>query len=1071
MDNPISYRDLFADDLSSGLSGLTTQVEQVKKSLLSMLQEVKAEAAAVGNALSGTSSSSKPDRDATAQYAAQIQQLTEANKRLQKSVTTLESQLASLRKTQASGAQSSISLSQAYQSLDELIRETGVDVNSLLTSQRQLTIADKNGVTANSALEGSYNKLYAQYNLIKNVLNAMGAEMRNNTAIGGKWEAQAASLMATMKQMQEATGKHTLSVGDYSKALNGVRLGALQILRETPSIANSWSQFFMAISNNVPIFTDAFHTLREETGSFRTAMLMTIKSINVGQIALMGMLTVLPLLAKAIHNKRKAQEEDNEVTKAAIKLQETLEGEYVESVKTIEKSISSLRTIYSISQDVSRSMDDRIKAGEVLKKQYEEAFKNYTAEEIALGKANIAYKTLTNTLVEQAKAKAYLDKITEIETQIIDLIDKRAKAEKDRDEAEAKRTERQKTFNELYKEGNTANEEGASGIVYYTVQLNKAEKAVASYNKEIADANTTIDEANAKIEELRKYLPVDGLDTGGDDVNGTKEKLDKLKDYYWEYVESKARLLEDDKDRELALSNISYEQKIAEMRKVLEEYKATGQLTIDNEKYINGIIENLTRESAQKRGEIIRKYYQEAVPEESIDDYSVSAQFAPSLAENANALLASRTRLNKALEDGTYKEAKTEGQTYKQLMIEKLQLEEQLQEDLLKMRYDTGELTQTQYETELANLQTALDKNIAKVQKGRRSKFDIWTLLFGKTQKDGYGNVYKELSAEAQTFISAFQNSMKQAFDYMDEWMDKRIEMAEVAVEAAEKESEAAKTALDYEMEARANGYANNVDLARREYEEKLKLEQDAIAEKERLEKIQEAINSATQVSSLLTATANLWASYSALPVIGQVLALAAIATMWGSFAAAKVTAAQMTATKYGEGGVEYLNYGGSHASGNDIDFGRDKDGRPRRVERGEIIGVINKRNVEKYGVSKVTDVIRSLNKGTFEEKYGVSKVTDVIRNDSVRQSLLQKSILRSIGLNRQSNVIESLEQSHFSDKYGLAFSGFEGRDTDLTAVERGIRRLIEQGETRVVSTPNGRIEYKGNNKRIIKTS
>ena len=73
---------------------------------------------------------------------------------------------------------------------------------------------------------------------------------------------------------------------------------------------------------------------------------------------------------------------------------------------------------------------------------------------------------------------------------------------------------------------------------------------------------------------------------------------------------------------------------------------------------------------------------------------------------------------------------------------------------------------------------------------------------------------------------------------YMDEFMDKRIEMAEIAVEAAQKESEAAKTNLDYEMEARANGYAHNVDLARREYEEKLAIEQKTIEEKKRLQKI-----------------------------------------------------------------------------------------------------------------------------------------------------------------------------------------------------------------------------------------
>ena len=873
--------------------------------------------------------------------------------------------------------------------------------------------------------------------------------------------------MATMKQMQEATGKHTLSVGDYTKAFNGLSLSTQQIIRELPSLANSASQFFIAISNNVPIFTDAFKRVREETGSFKTALFGTLKSVFSWQTALIGVLTVLPGLARAIHNKRKAQEEDNEVTKQAIKLQKELSEEYFETYKAIEKSLSRTRTLYNVARDEeNRTLADRIKAANALKKLHAEELKNITAEQIATGEADAAVQKLIDTLAARSEAEENISKIEKLEQAMADLNHERQKADEELTKSGQKRNAQLKIYNELLHEGKTD-----AANAFYLTNIKAVEEQMAAYRKQIAEADAALDDTNKKIQEIRNYLPAEGLDYEIINTGKEKEKLDKLKDYYWEYVESKARLLEDDKDRELALSNISYEQKIAEMRKVLEEYKATGQLTIDNEKYINGIIENLTRESAQKRGEIIREYYQEAVPEESIDDYSVSAQFAPSLAENANALLASRTRLNKALEDGTYKEAKTEGQTYKQLMIEKLQLEEQLQEALLKMRYDTGELTQTQYETELANLQTALGKNIAKVQKGRRSKFDIWTLLFGDTQEDGNGNVYKELSAEAQTFVSEFQNSMKQAFDYMDEWMDKRIEMAEVAVEAAEKESEAAKTALDYEMEARANGYANNVDLARREYEEKLKLEQDAIAEKERLEKIQEAINSAAQVSSLLSATANLWASYSALPGIGQALALAAIATMWGSFAAAKITAAQMTATKYGEGGVEYLNYGGSHASGNDIDFGRDKDGRPRRVERGEIIGVINKRNVEKYGVSKVTDVIRSLNKGTFEEKYGVSKVTDVIRNDSVRQSLLQESILRSIGLNRQSNVIESLEQSHFSDKYGLAFSGFEGRDTDLTAVERGIRRLIEQGETRVVSTPNGRIEYKGNNKRIIKTS
>ena len=45
----------------------------------------------------------------------------------------------------------------------------------------------------------------------------------------------------------------------------------------------------------------------------------------------------------------------------------------------------------------------------------------------------------------------------------------------------------------------------------------------------------------------------------------------------------------------------------------------------------------------------------------------------------------------------------------------------------------------------------------------------------------------------------------------------------------------------------------------------------------------------------------------------------------------------------------------------------------------------------------------------------------------------------------------------------------FNGASTDLSGVEQGIETLIEQNKVRVVSTPWGRIEYKGNNKRIIR--
>jgi hypothetical protein len=92
---------------------------------------------------------------------------------------------------------------------------------------------------------------------------------------------------------------------------------------------------------------------------------------------------------------------------------------------------------------------------------------------------------------------------------------------------------------------------------------------------------------------------------------------------------------------------------------------------------------------------------------------------------------------------------------------------------------------------------------------------------------------------------------------------------------------------------------------------------------------------------------------------------------MWGSFAAAKIKAAEVTKSsneQYGEGTVELLQ-GGSHQSGNDIDLGTKRDGTRRRAEGGEFFAVINKRNSRKYR-QVIPDVIHALNAGTFEQKF-----------------------------------------------------------------------------------------------------
>lgn len=278
--------------------------------------------------------------------------------------------------------------------------------------------------------------------------------------------------------------------------------------------------------------------------------------------------------------------------------------------------------------------------------------------------------------------------------------------------------------------------------------------------------------------------------------------------------------------------------------------------------------------------------------------------------------------------------------------------------------------------------------------------------------------------------ISAFQNAVNTTVDYLKEIAEAEAEAAEAAVEAARERVEAAQSALDAEIEARNNGYANSVATARKELEDEKKKQAEKTKLLEEAQRRQAAVDSLTQASSLVTATANIWSAFSAGGAPGIALALAAIAGMWTSFAVSKVKAKQLTAQsdEYGEGGLEFLE-GGSHASGNDIDLGaKNRRGRRMRAEGGEALAIVNKRNTRKYR-KVLPDIVGSLNKGVFEDKY-----------------------LNAFG---QPGVNITVEPR------GVA---------DLSRLEEDVRGIRKQNEVRYFSAPNGVtiMQYK-NVKRIIK--
>lgn len=404
--------------------------------------------------------------------------------------------------------------------------------------------------------------------------------------------------------------------------------------------------------------------------------------------------------------------------------------------------------------------------------------------------------------------------------------------------------------------------------------------------------------------------------------------------------------------------------------------------------------------------------------EQQVNTSVINAQFDKSAAQTKGSFQMTSFDEQQALDEAVFNEVKrseTEITRFK-LEQEKARWQEQIR------LAEAGGLDWSQAQIDAA-------KSTVKGIDRELSELDNFIMNIGKK---GLGGTLLEKLGFDDDQIDALKDAVNIVIEQLQSIMDAEVELAEQAVEAAEARVEAAQKAYDAEVEARNNGYANNVATAKKELEQEKKNQQEKQKMLQAAQKRQEALNTVTQASSLITASANLWSSFSSIPIVGPALALAAIATMWTSFAVAKVKAKQITASQseeYGEGGLEFLE-GGSHASGNDIDLGTEnKKKRRMRAEGGEALAIINKKRTRKYR-KILPDVVDSLNKGTFEDKY----------------------------LNA------------FANSEGLSISLNSNNSIDLSKIENDVRSIRKQNEIRYYTMPDGTVVMQRKNvKRIIK--
>lgn len=936
-------------------------------------------------------------------------------------------------------------LTQAQEKLAYAQSEENKQLKLYSTQIREANqIAQLQATIANSA-EGSYNRLSAQYALNKIRLNQMSAAEREAADSGKKLETETNAIYQQMIKLQEATGNYRLSVGHYQKTWDGLGISISQVVRELPAAAVSLNTFFLGISNNIPVVVDEIKRLRRQNellaaeGKKQISVTGSIvKALFGWNTALVVLLTVFSMYGKEIITWIDKTLAGRDAAKSFEDALEDLNSELGKgSTGAYGQQIAVLRRL----SENWRDLGDNIKAQTQWIKDNEKEFGKLGITIDNINDANNAFVENTESVVAAYKARAKAEAALNIVSQQYQKLlaaENKAEAEKVREygffdkimnyfkalwggisgpdsdlslETRLKK-QRQRNVESLQKDAKSLEQEVESyfnvwkfyedqaDALFKEIGLEESHKkdkkrtprdaddrlntlalaaekayqksrteierdenkkrraeAFASFNQEIADLND-------------KYARIQKILKGQDEKY--KELTESQKETAIKALEDIENAIENkQKGLTLSLDLLNIDVEIQKAEQLLELLELEGE--VSKKGSYEELSNSLKRLDVERQIALLKNAQ---LPEAKRQPTSaINASFDKQKAIAVGSFSMSSFDEQQALDEAIFNEVKrseTEIARFK-LEQEKARWQEQIRLaeagglDWSQAQIDAAKATVKGIDRELSELNDFI-KNIG---------------------KKGLGGTLLEKLGFDDDQVDALKDAVNIVIEQLQSIVDAEVEMSKQIVEAAEARVEAAQKAYDAEIEARNNGYANNVATARKELEQEKKNQQEKQKMLEAAQRRQESLNSITQASSLITASANLWSSFSSIPIVGPALALAAIATMWTSFATAKVKAKQVTASQsdeYGEGGLEFLE-GGSHASGNDIDLGvKNKKKHRMKAEGGEALAIINKNKTRKYR-KILPDVINSLNKGIFEDKYANAFNRDADADIFINQS------------------------------------------------------------------------------------
>lgn len=578
-----------ASDMLAGLSSASNQVSSAQDNAAKSTQTASNIISQASTQLQAANMNYASIIDTVQAYDGEVTKLTAdtiANKEAMKQI------LADIRALGKSYKDGEITLSE-YIRQSSLLKQRHTE---LMAQNQQYSALIKNHSTAIISASGSYYEMNAAMLELQKRYKAL-SEADRESSVGKNLIAQANALNNKLKEIDSQFGNYQRNVGNYASSWNGLNVQTQQLLRELPSLTMSFNQFFLAISNNLPMFVDELKRANEEFKRMKSegqtaipvwkqllGSLFSLQSALVIGITLLSAYSseIIDWVASLFRGKKALDE--------IISVQDKLRIAQKGAIRdTIEERIK-LELLYKAATDNKKAMEERIVAANELKNTFPKLFDNYTKEQIMTGNAKDAYRLLTAQIIATAKAKRVMNEVT--------------KAATNYEETEFKR------LNQVY----TVEKARAEYQKFVDTGLSRTEAGIDAKKKLEAEEATlkalkeqSIQYKN-QMNDLEKLVDVKALVNDPGKNNKAYDDEKKKAEEYAEYIKritedlskSKIELIADGREREIAEISKEYDDRIKEikgrtdeeieLRKNLETLKGKAIAEI-NDKYDKELLE------------------------------------------------------------------------------------------------------------------------------------------------------------------------------------------------------------------------------------------------------------------------------------------------------------------------------------------------------------------------------------------------------------------------------------------------------------------------------------------------